>query len=65
MSTHSNPTRRTDPRTDREEREAEAPLCPDLGPSGTDTSPNLRRELRRIHERLDRIERRMDAEGDR
>jgi hypothetical protein len=65
MSTHHNPTRRTDRRTAREELETEAPLCPDLGTTGTtDTTDttDLRRELRRIRDRLDRIERRLEAE---
>lgn len=59
--TTSRPDRgsRTDRRTDREERESGAPLCPDLGP--TTTPPELRRELTTIREQLDRIERRMDG----
>jgi hypothetical protein len=62
MSTHHNPTRRTDRRTAREELETEAPLCPDLGTTGTTDTTDLRRELRRIRDRLDRIERRLEAE---
>jgi hypothetical protein len=66
MSTQPDPTRRTDRRTDartaREERETEAPLCPDLGPSGRNPTVRLRRELRTIREQLDRIEQRLEAE---
>jgi hypothetical protein len=62
MSTQPTPTRRTDPRTDREERETEAPLCPDLGTRGEDPTARLRRELASMREQLDRIERRMEAE---
>jgi hypothetical protein len=62
MSTHSHDSRRTDPRTDREERETEAPLCPDLGPTGADPTTELRRELTAIREQLDRIERRVEAD---
>jgi hypothetical protein len=62
MSTYPDTTRRTDPRTDREELESEAPLCPDLGPSGADPTTGLRRELRVMREQLDRIERRLETE---
>ena len=66
MSTRPDSTRRTDrrtdARTDREERETEAPLCPDLGPSGRDSTAQLRRELRTIREQLDRIEQRLETE---
>ena len=60
MSTQPNPTRRTDARTNREELETEAPLCPDLGQSGTDSATGLHRELRAMREQLDRIEQRME-----
>ena len=62
MSTHSDTTRRTDRRTDREELETDAPLCPDLGSLGADPNARFRRELAAIREQLDRIERRMEAE---
>jgi hypothetical protein len=59
MSTHDT-TRRTDSRTDREELEAEAPLCPDLGDRAGDSTERLYRELRAVRTRLDRIERRLE-----
>jgi hypothetical protein len=62
MSTHPNPTRRTDRRTAREELQTEAPLCPDLRTNDADTTTDLHRELREIRQQLDRIERRMEAE---
>jgi hypothetical protein len=62
MSTHPDTIRRTDRRTDREERETEAPLCPDLGPNGVDSTTQLRRELETIRAQLDRIERRLEDE---
>jgi hypothetical protein len=62
MSTNPDTTRRTDARTNREELETEAPLCPDLGPSGTDSTTRLQRELRTMREQLDRIERRLEAD---
>jgi hypothetical protein len=68
MRTHPRTTRGTERRTDREERderETEAPLCPDLGSTGRDSSTRVRRELTTIREQLDRIERRLDSERDR
>jgi hypothetical protein len=60
MSTHPDPTRRTDARINREELETEAPLCPDLGETGTDSTTRLRRELRAMRDQLDRIEQRLE-----
>ncbi|WP_136589742.1 hypothetical protein [Salinigranum halophilum] len=62
MSTNPDTTRRTDARTNREELETEAPLCPDLGRNGTDSTARLRRELHAMREQLDRIERRLEAD---
>ncbi|AUV83453.1 hypothetical protein C2R22_18880 [Salinigranum rubrum] len=62
MSTNPDTTRRTADRINREELETEAPLCPDLGRSGTDSTVRLQRELRAMREQLDRIERRLEGE---
>ena len=61
MSTQPTQTR-TDARTAHEEYESEAPLCPDLGTSGEDSTTRLRRELRTMRQQLDRIEQRLEAD---
>jgi hypothetical protein len=73
MSTDTPTTRRTDirtprqtttdRRTEREERESEAPLCPDVGSSWVSSRRRIRRELALVREQLDRIERHMDMEA--
>ena len=55
-------TTRTDRRTEREERESQAPLCPDIGTTWVSSRRRVRQELTMIREQLDRIEHRMDME---
>ena len=55
-------TTRADRRTEREERESQAPLCPDVGTSWVASRRRVRQELTLIREQLDRIEHRMDME---